>query len=75
MLGRLSWLEGRKRRSFFESSGLTRVLVFSRRVDIARSGYVHHTEKKSGGFGGMIAYAWYVWERGHEGPAILGWLL
>ncbi len=24
--------------------------------------------------GGAVAFAWYVWEHGHEGPPTLGWL-
>jgi hypothetical protein len=23
---------------------------------------------------GMIAFAWYIWERGYEGKATVGWL-
>ena len=70
MIARLSWLEGKTRKSFFENSPLAKVWVFSGRVNIARSGY----EFRDGGEGGMIAYAWYVWKRDHVGPPTLGWI-
>lgn len=69
MITRLSWLEGKKRKEFFETSPLYRVLVFSGRVNIARSGY-----DVRDGEGGMIAYCWMIWKRGHKGPATLGWI-
>ncbi len=68
MLARLLWLEGKSRREFFETSGLTRVWVYSGRINVARNGDDY------GGKPGMVAYAWYVWERGHRGPATLGWI-
>lgn len=30
--------------------------------------------KAKGMGGGMIAYAWFVWSRGHNGAPALGWL-
>ena len=54
----------------FESTPLARVWVFSRRLSLNRGG----TGPAYPGAGGMIAFAWYVWERGHSGPPTLGWL-
>ena len=73
LLARLSFLEGTRRRVMFTTT-LARVWVFSGRVAIPharsrRDGYVNKDDK-----GGMIAFAWYVWEHGHEGPPALGWL-
>lgn len=68
LLLRLACLEGQARRAFFESSPLARVWVFSKRVQFKRPGW------EDTGKGGMVAYAWYVWEHGHKGPPQLGWL-
>ena len=66
LLCRLAWLEGIQRKRFFQASPLARVWVFSRRLAMQR-GKICDT-------GGMIAFAWYVWEHGHRGPPRLGWL-
>lgn len=70
IIARLLWLEGKNRQAFFHATPLERVLVFSSRVDIARSGYGW----RKNGHGGMVAYAWYVWRRSHVGPPVLEWL-
>ncbi len=68
VLARLAFLEGMKRRVIFESTPLARVHVFSRRLTMWRGGEA--TSKN----GSMIAFAWFVWEHGHEGKPELGWL-
>jgi hypothetical protein len=73
MIGRLLWLEGRHKKKFLETSGLARVWVFSSRVNIAPVHY-RPDNKPHNGRGGMIAFAWYVWVRGHRGPPTLGWI-
>lgn len=70
VLMRLMWLESKTRHTFFKTSGLTRVWVHSSRINVARSG----DDWGDGGEGGMVAFAWYVWEKGHAGPPTLGWL-
>jgi hypothetical protein len=69
MLCRLAWLEGKARRDLFENSPLANVWVFSNRVPMLRGG----DEMLKGG-GGMIAFAWYVWNHAHEGRPQLGWV-
>lgn len=72
MLNRLSWLEGRGRyASLFRqgSSPLARVWVFSSRLHFLRSG-----DADRSGSGGMVAFAWYVWDHAHSGPVSLDWL-
>lgn len=69
MLARLAFLEGSKRRSMFETTPLARVWVFSRRLAISRAGEEWRSKQ-----GGMVAFAWFVWEHGHEGPPALGWI-
>jgi len=70
MLCRLLWLEGRRRRSFFEKSPLSRVLVFSGRLNVSRNG----EDYGDGGEGGMVAFAWFIWTPGSVGPPTLGWI-
>ena len=69
MLCRLAWLEGKRRGVMFKSTPLARVWVFSGRLAMMRNG-----DNKNAGGGGMLAFAWYVWEHGYEGPPTLGWL-
>ena len=68
MLLRITALEGRERRRLFEASPLARVWVFTRRLTFQRGG----GEVTHGG--GMLAFAWFVWDHSHSGPPTLGWL-
>lgn len=68
MLLRLAWLEGSERKRLFESTPIARVHVASRRLQMLRGGKM---EKQGGG--SMIAFAWFVWDRSHQGPPALGW--
>lgn len=68
MLVRLHFLEGIERAAFFAALPPARVWVFPWRLCITPG-----TVKSDRG-GGSIPYAWLVWERGHCGPSILGWL-
>lgn len=68
MLCRLAWLEGKGRRALFEETPLARVWVFAGRLSMQRG------ELGKTGQGGMLAFAWFVWEHGHEGPPALGWI-
>lgn len=70
LLGRLLWLESKRRRAFFEATPLARVWVFSYRLNVARNG----ADYGDNGRGGMVAFAWYVWDKEHRGPPTLGWL-
>lgn len=68
MLCRLAWLEGQRRREMFESTPIARVWVFSARLKIARG------KQWEGGRHGLIAFAWFVWERGYRDMPRLGWI-
>jgi hypothetical protein len=68
-LCRLAWLDGKTRGQMFARTPLARVWVFSSRVPILRGG----TDAGKGG-GGMIALAWFVWDRAHLGALTLRWL-
>jgi hypothetical protein len=69
MLARLAWLEGKGRRVLFESTPLARVWVFAGRLSFERGKL-----SDAGRAGGMVAFAWFVWEHGHSGPPALGWI-
>ncbi len=69
MFLRLAFLEGVERGNWFPATPLARVWVMSRRVPMQRG----RLSAKGDGHG-VIAFAWFVWEIGHVGPATLGWL-
>lgn len=66
MLLRLSWLEGQKRGQFFRQCPPARVWVFSSRLTI-------HKNVIGDESGGVVAYAWMVWEPGAT-ETRLGWI-
>jgi hypothetical protein len=69
MFLRLAFLEGVDRGAWFPKTPLARVWIMSRRVPMQRGRL-----SEAGDGHGVIAFAWFVWERGHEGPPSIGWL-
>ena len=69
LLGRIACLEGIERRALFEDSPLARVWVFSDRLPMQRGRLPIEGDRR-----GLIAFAWFVWEHGHSGPPVLGWV-
>lgn len=69
MFLRLAFLEGVERQRWFANTPLARVWVMSRRVPMARG-----RQSGEGDGHGVIAFAWFVWEHGHQGAPQLGWL-
>lgn len=59
---------GRKRR-LWDKTPLKAVYVFSYRVESKRNG----TDNGKGG-GGMMNFAWYVWENGYKGEPVIRWI-
>lgn len=69
LLCRLAWLEGQERyERLYSQQQLARVWVFASRQTLWRG------DEESEDDGGMTAYAWFVFQRGHSGIAELGWL-
>lgn len=66
MLLRLTFLEGTKRRELFNTTPPQTVYVSSARLQCAKNGKF---EGKS-----MVAYAWFVWKKGHYGPTNIKWI-
>ena len=67
LLCKLAFLEGQERGVWFPRTPLKNVYVFSERLTMTRNG-----EPQTGG--GMIAFAWFVWERGYSGKPNIGWI-
>lgn len=71
MLLKVGFLEGVGRADILENGPLARVWVFKNRQTFLRGG---SDAIKMNGAGGMIAYAWFVWDHGYEGAPTVGWL-
>jgi hypothetical protein len=67
MFLKLAFLEGVTRKKMFQTTPLSRVYVFSRRVSLQRNG-----NEKTGS--GMIAFAWFVWEQGYDKEPVIRWI-
>ena len=65
MLNRLLFLEGIGRYPFFVRHPPARVHVFADRITCNPPG-----ERR----GNLVCYAWFVWQRGHEGAPTLDWI-
>lgn len=68
LLCKLAFLEGIERSTWLETTPLKNVYVFKKRLKFTRNG----DERIKGG--GMIAFAWFVWESGYSGKPMVGWL-
>lgn len=67
LLLRLAFLEGAHRqRTIFSTSPPSRVWVFSERITFYPAGAVQKGT-------GTTAYAWFVWDKGSDGPTELKW--
>ena len=66
MFLKLTFLEGKGRRDLFRNSPPKVVYVSSARLQCG----------KNGDFSGssMVAYAWFVWHKGHYGPTNIKWI-
>jgi len=68
-LCKLTWLESIGRRALFNTYPPKRVLVFSERLSMQRG-----RQSTDDDATGMIAFAWYIWDKAHKGPTELGWI-
>jgi hypothetical protein len=69
MFLKITFLEGQKRRKFFDKFPPKYVLVFSKRIQVARNGEKEMFDKSS-----AACYAWFVWEKGYSGDPIIKWI-
>jgi len=66
LLLKLSFLEGIERQGLFLDFPPARVWVFSKRVSLMKNGESYT--------GGMMALAWFVWEKGLKQEPRVGWI-
>lgn len=72
MLMKIGFIEGPTRADLHDGvHRLARVWVIRRRVTFLKNGL---DLVRSEGKGGIHAYAWFVWDRQHYGPPMIGWL-
>ena len=69
LFGDLSFLEGQERKKLYDVTPPARVWVLSFRAAWWRNGI-----PEGKGKGKNRAFAWYIWDKTHEGPPTLGWL-
>lgn len=74
MFLKTTFLEGERRYSMFQDRDfpLKRVYQFCRRVNLYKNGQSMRRGKKIAS--GMIAFAWFVWERGYRGRPEIEWI-
>ena len=65
MFLKLTFAEGKARRSLFEKKTPVRVWVSSSRLECGKNGNF--------GAGSAVAYAWWIWEKGYRGETSLKW--
>lgn len=66
MLGRLAFLESDRRSAILDGGMLARVHVFRKRLPM-----MHRKGWDGPKAGSSMAFAWFVWDRNHAGPATI----
>lgn len=66
MFLKLTFLEGQGRRELFRNNPPQTVYVSSARLQCGKNGDFTGTS--------MVAYAWFVWQKGYPGPTIVRWI-
>ena len=66
MFLKLTFLEGQGRRELFRKYSPKTVYVSSARLQCGKNGDFSGTS--------MVAYAWFVWQKGYHGPTELKWI-
>jgi len=68
-LCRITFLEGVARQKMFQETPLENVYIFSRRITFTNP---NNGNKTHGG--GMLAFAWFVWNKNYTGKPKLNWI-
>lgn len=66
MFLKLTFLEGQGRREMFHNTPPHTVYVAPGRLQCGKNGCFDGTS--------MVAYAWYVWRKGYDGPTTIKWI-
>ena len=64
MFLKVQFLEGQKRRHLYETNPPKTIWVSSKRIKCGKNGHFQSS---------MIAYAWFVWQKGYTGDTVLKW--
>lgn len=67
LLLKLTFLEGKKRRNFFDKHPPEKVLVFSSRVCCGKNGDFKPGQN-------AVTYAWFIWRKGYQGAPVIKWI-
>lgn len=66
MFLKLTFLEGKGRRELFRNNPPRTVYVSSARLQCGKNGNFDGTS--------MVAYAWFIWEKGYKGDTTVKWI-
>lgn len=64
MFLKVQFLEGKRRKKLFAKFPPKTVWVSSSRIQCGKNGEFKDS---------MVAYAWYIWEKGYKGETIVKW--
>ena len=67
MFLKLTFLESRRRKVFFEKYPLLRVWISSSRLKCAMNGDFEKTANNA------VSYGWFIWKKGYQGKTTLKW--
>ena len=73
MFLRLVFLETQARKTLFDRSPPARVHISSQRLGCAKNGEFKVRPNGELYYPSSVAYAWFVWEAGHQGPTTIDW--
>lgn len=73
MFLRLVFLETQARKTLFDRSPPVRVHISSQRLGCAKNGEFKVRPNGELYYPSSVAYAWFVWEAGHQGPTTIDW--
>lgn len=68
MFLKLQFLEGKRRKEFFQQNPPKKIYVSSSRLNCAMNGDFSKTVSSA------VAYAWFVWEKGFHGDPVVKWV-
>ena len=72
MFLKIQFLEGNKRKLFFEETPPKTVYVFSKRQNPLRNGEA--LDEKGKPWSSTMCFAWFVWEKGYSGKTTIEWI-
>lgn len=67
LLCKLQFLEGMERSTWMRDTPLQTVHVFQNRIQLGRNGQKYEN-------GSMMAFAWFVWDKHHDGKPQIDWI-